>query len=51
MKDKYNAGLKEVIARLRSRNVKVEFEMVANELTQYRRRFCEQLETLAALPS
>lgn len=37
-RDRFVAGLKQVIADLRSRGVK-EFTMVANELAAYRRRF------------
>ena len=40
-KDEYMAGLKQVIANLRTRGVK-EFSDVASELVMYRRRFMEQ---------
>ena len=42
-RDRYTRGLKNLIADLRSRNVK-DFENVANELSSYRRKFMTGLE-------
>ena len=42
-RDLFTKGLKELIADLRSRNVK-EFENVATELSNYRRRFFAERE-------
>jgi len=48
-RDQFLTGLKQVIAELRTKGVK-EFELVADELASYRRRFLANLEDRTLLP-
>lgn len=48
-RDQYVTGLKQIISDLRKTGVK-DFDMVAQELANYRRRFQEERDPSRALP-